>query len=294
MPANRRSHHPIVFKRHRLLLELVLALGGTARYSDFENLLFLYSIEGGEDRHYDFVPLTQGVHSFTSEADQRKLLERNLLVSDGNTIMLTEDGERIARERIHRDLPVFVREQLGTDVYRKLPERSGGEAINTRFFRSLGAASKAERSESRSLLTIGYEGQSLEAYLNALLDSQVTILCDVRKNPLSRKYGFSKRILQEGCRVVGIQYEHLPDLGISGEFRRNLNSQDDYDELFNDYRRRTLPFVEDSLNRIVSWIEAGHRVALTCYEKAPHQCHRSCVAQALENRLGPSVRAEHI
>jgi hypothetical protein len=47
------------------------------------------------------------------------------------------------------------------------------------------------------IVTIGYEGRSLEAFLNLLLQNSVTLLCDVRRNPLSRKYGFSKSTLSK-------------------------------------------------------------------------------------------------
>jgi uncharacterized protein (DUF488 family) len=54
------------------------------------------------------------------------------------------------------------------------------------------------------LCTIGYEGRSLEDYLNVLLQEGVTLLCDVRRNPLSRKYGFSKSTLSRCCEEVGM------------------------------------------------------------------------------------------
>ena len=57
------------------------------------------------------------------------------------------------------------------------------------------------------LCTIGYEGSTLENYLNRLLRDGVTLLCDVRRNPLSRKYGFSKGTLAKACEGVGIRYD---------------------------------------------------------------------------------------
>ncbi|WP_348602891.1 DUF488 family protein [Bartonella tribocorum] len=50
------------------------------------------------------------------------------------------------------------------------------------------------KDEKFCFFTIGYEGKSLENYLNCLLENNIKILCDVRKNPISRKYGFSKRL----------------------------------------------------------------------------------------------------
>lgn len=67
------------------------------------------------------------------------------------------------------------------------------------------------------------------------------MLCDVRRNPWSRKYGFSKSTLSNACEGVGIRYEHLPELGIVSDARRNLETQADYDALFAHYERYDLP-----------------------------------------------------
>ena len=145
------------------------------------------------------------------------------------------------------------------------------------------------------LVTLGYEGKTLEAYLNQLLQDGVTLLCDVRRNPLSRKYGFSRSTLSHACEGVGIRYEHLPELGIASEKRRDLETQTDYDKLFAAYERQTLPRQTKTLIKIASWIkEEGQRVALTCFELLPHQCHRHCVADALEKTFGPKLAAHHI
>ena len=66
------------------------------------------------------------------------------------------------------------------------------------------------------------------------------MLCDVRKNPLSRKYGFSKSTLSETLNKLGIEYTHLGALGIASEKRQYLNAQSDYDRLFDEYENTIL------------------------------------------------------
>src|SRR5450759_4232825 len=100
------------------------------------------------------------------------------------------------------------------------------------------------------LCTIGYEGSSLEGYLNRLLQAGVTLLCDVRRNALSRKYGFSKSTLAKACEGVGIRYEHLPELGIASDERQKLHKQADYDALFAAYKRDNLPRQTEALKKI--------------------------------------------
>ena len=120
------------------------------------------------------------------------------------------------------------------------------------------------------------------------------MLCDVRRNPISRKYGFSKKALQNGCEAVGLRYEHLPELGIASTQRKNLETQADYDALFEEYEKAELPEQGPALEKIHAWVSDGDRVALTCYEHLPQQCHRHCVAKALAERFGSTFAARHL
>jgi uncharacterized protein (DUF488 family) len=130
--------------------------------------------------------------------------------------------------------------------------------------------------------------------LNDLLRSGVTLLCDVRRNPISRKYGFSKGALSNACAALGIRYVHLPELGIASDERRALKGQDDYEALFARYERVVLPRQGRALDQIRGWITAGERVALTCFEHLPERCHRSRVAKALERGSGAVLAARHL
>jgi uncharacterized protein (DUF488 family) len=132
-----------------------------------------------------------------------------------------------------------------------------------------------------ALFTIGYEGRTQDEYLGLLRDAGVTLLADVRRNPISRKKGFSKKALAEGCAAVGIRYEHLPELGIASEKRKNIATQADVDALFAEYEHDWLPTQGAALAKLQAWVDAGEQVALTCFERAPSDCHRHCVAEAL-------------
>lgn len=119
----------------------------------------------------------------------------------------------------------------------------------------------------------------------------VRLLCDVRKNPLSRKFGFSKGILGRLLPKLGIQYLHIPELGVQSELRKELNTPDDYLRLFNVYRE-TLPQKEESLRLLETLFEQHERIALTCFEKEPHSCHRHCISDYLANKN--NIRIVHI
>jgi hypothetical protein len=284
----------VLFKRQQLLLTLLDALGAPAGHTDFQKLLFLFTQECESEPSYEFVPYRFGGFSFTSYADKRKLIEKGFLADDDQHWVLTDTGRNAARKHAVDLLHIvaFCRQHsnlrgnaLIVEQYRRYPYyASRSELLNKLELdpeaRARIAVAKPKR-QAAGLLTIGYEGRSLENYLNELLRAGVTVLCDVRRNPLSRKYGFSKGTLSHACDGVGIRYQHLPELGIASEERQELVTQADYDSLFSTYERTTLPHQTTALDKIIGWISEGDRVALTCYERLPAQCHRARVAKAL-------------
>ncbi|MCC5805372.1 MAG: DUF488 family protein [Opitutales bacterium] len=296
----------MLFERQRVLLTLLDALGGAMGATDFQKLLFLYT-RREERPSYEFVPYRFGCFSFSSYADKRRLIERGLLDDDADHWRLTEAGREAGRERpaASRSAHWFSTNAgslrgnaLVAEVYRRYPYYATRSEI-------LGKVLPGEDDRARvraevppkmpgGLLTIGYEGKCLETYLNQLLRASVTVLCDVRRNPLSRKYGFSKTTLRGACEALGIRYEHLPELGIPSSERRELKTQADYDAIFADYERESLPRQKEPLGRIRAWVKAGERVALTCFEHHPHQCHRHCVAEAVEHLAGNDMATVHL
>lgn len=294
-------------ERQRKLLAFLDAFGGELGKMDLQKLLVLHA--GKEDKPpYDFVPYRYGAFSFTSNSDLRKLAERGLVSEKEKAWLLTEQGRselggltflraklrKFATE--HEDLRG---EQLVAETYRRFPYFAIHSDMAPRLLKNdeeaLSAIEKARpRLPGPGLRTIGYEGRSLERYLNLLIKAGVTILCDVRRNPLSRKYGFSKKTLSHACESVGIRYEHLPELGIASQDRKGLQTQEDYDALFEVYEAERLPLQGAALAKISEWIDQGNLVALTCFEAEPHQCHRHCVAEALEAQLGAIASPTHL
>ena len=64
--------------------------------------------------------------------------------------------------------------------------------------------------------------------------------------------------------------------------------------MFVKYERTNLPQQAGALEKIQGWIIGGERVALTCFERLPEQCHRHCVAEALERMSGTTLCAKHL
>jgi len=298
----------MILNRQKHLLSLVEALGGSLNNLDFQKLLFLYCQESKEIPPYEFIPYRFGAFSLTSYADKRRLTERGLLANDDHAWTLTQDGRGLgAMTRSERQrMEEFVRQHAGlrgdrlvAEAYRRHPYYAIRSEIAERVLMgekdTLAAVEAARPLVGRpGICTIGYEGRTFEGYLNILIRHGVTLLCDVRRNPLSRKYGFSKSTLARGCVGLGIRYEHLPELGISSEDRRGLERQADYDALFAVYAQDWLPRQMEALAKIQRWVDDGERVALTCYERLPEQCHRHCIAEAMEKRGGRSFTPRHL
>lgn len=298
----------MLYGRQRTLLALLDALGGSLNRLDFQKLLFLFCQEQQSTRSYEFVPYHYGGFSFTSYADRRRLVAQGLLSDEERLWSLTKAGRRAAAvvPSMRQELAAFAQryeklrgDALVAETYRRFPYYATRSEMAERLFRnderSMVAVREARPQPAKAgICTIGYEGRSLEAYLNRLIVTGVSVLCDVRRNPLSRKYGFSKGTLANACEGVGIRYEHLPELGIASEERRGLDSQSAYELLFSTYRRETLPGQQEALTKIRGWVNQGEHVALTCFEAHARQCHRHCIADALKEQFGDSFVPMHL
>lgn len=269
----------MLFSRQKLLLAMLDTLEERIAGADFQNLLFLYTREFEQVPSYDFVPCEEGRFSFTVRADAGQLLARGLLLREGAEWTLASPGRDIARSLS----ALAHKAAYFNECYRDLR----GHALAGKVIAHGSDEPAAGRITAPGLWTIGYEGKSLERYLNQLVGAGITLLCDVRRNAFSRKYGFSKSTLKAACECMGIRYEHLPQLGIASERRRELSGVRDHNLLFSDYTYRDLPQQRELLRLIACWVkEESQRVALTCFESDPADCHRHCVADALAREAG--------
>lgn len=292
----------MLYERQKLLLAILATNGGKLDRLDFQKLLFLYTKTCEQEPSYEFVPFKKGCYSFTSIADKARLAEKGFLVQHEDW-ELTELGEKAAQMSVasgkvnsFSGRRINLRGQsLVAHAYREHPFWAARSQIADVVLKddpeALAAIEKAKPARAASqLCSIGYEGRSLEGYMNALLKAGVTILCDVRKNPLSRKFGFSRKTLSHVCAELDIRYEHRPQLGINSDERQELNSLADYQALFQRYEQTTLAGEAEAVQEISSWIKSGECVALTCYERLPEYCHRTRVALA----VGKSLKQEAI
>ena len=130
--------------------------------------------------------------------------------------------------------------------------------------------------------------------MNRLLKNDIKILVDVRQNPLSMKYGFSKTLLKRYCESLGIKYLHFPEVGIHGNQRQELNTQSDYDKLFSVYKKENLTKTKSSQLSILNLLKENKRIALTCFEANINQCHRKPLSESIESFNEFTYEVKHI
>ena len=147
---------------------------------------------------------------------------------------------------------------------------------------------------SMILFTIGYEGKDIEEYVQVLEENMVKVVVDVRRNPISRKYGFSKTRMREKLASKGIDYIHIPKLGIESVRRRSLKTIADYNALFLWYENEVLDKEEVALSEIIELISLDKRVALTCFEADPTSCHRLMVSEKISEIASEDWKLIHL
>ncbi len=295
------------FYRQRFLLLLLEMAGGKLSKMDFQKLLFL-SQQEADFSYYDFVPYQYGCYSFQAQSDIELLKSFGWLEekpngrSSQNVHLLAKpkvglkDDERDMMEKFIIRFKGVRGQKLMSYVYEHYPyyaihSHIISEVLHNSSYKKVYAEKNKLKSKKNALYTIGYEGISFEFYINQLIKNDMSLLCDVRKNPLSRKFGFSKGTLSRILPTLGIEYLHLPNLGIHSDRRKKLNTPNDYAQLFKIYRA-TLPQQEDSLNLLVKLLKTHERIALTCFEKEHHFCHRHCVSDYLKNEH--NIKVYHI
>jgi uncharacterized protein (DUF488 family) len=132
---------------------------------------------------------------------------------------------------------------------------------------------------SSGIVTIGYEGKTIDKFLYELIKNKIGIVADVRRNAYSMKFGFQRNKLKSYLEKIGIDYIHMPELGIPSDSRKNLNSYEDYRALFAGYRQE-IETKMDYLEKIKS-ISQNKKVSLMCFEKDVKCCHRGVIAERL-------------
>ncbi|WP_114751346.1 DUF488 domain-containing protein [Pleomorphovibrio marinus] len=286
-----------MYYRRKLLLGILEEFDGVLSHTKLQKILLLVTRKQAK-KSYDFVPYKYGSFSFQANQDLSTLSKKEVVIDKTNTFgsdwinnsvesffPTLKKEDQAAIKQTKEEVAGLNQKELVKYTYIKYPyfaikSQIADELLTDKELEKVNAQKRSF--DNPAFFTIGYEGISLETYLNKLIINDVKLLCDVRKNPLSMKFGFSKSQLKRACESVGIEYLHIPQLGIDSEKRVDLKTINDFNKLFDEYEKTTLVNNRVKLEEIYNLTGKYKRIAITCFEKEPCMCHRSRVANALK------------
>jgi len=235
---------------------------------------------------YDFVPFRSGPFSF-SLAWEIGRLQRNghltTVPANGALSPTTRSRGLAETKRLAAPARAAVTElvrrygrmsasDLASYVCRKYPRFT----LNGNHAAAIQRAGKAPV----AVYTAGYEGKSVDRFLGGLLDRGVSVLIDVRANPVSRKFGFAGKRTSQLCSKLGLKYHHAPNLGIPSDARHDLGSFTSYQHLLGTYERRLLSRHQAEVDAVAR-LMCQQPSVLMCFENDVRCCHRSKLADAI-------------
>ena len=281
--------------RQKALLRILQQVGGTASRLQMMKWAFLLSCETpshGGKTFYQFIPYRYGPYSFTLNQETDSLIRNGFLEKTlDNQWNLTPLGKNLD-VTLPRDISKDICQI--SEIYGKLSEQKLINLIYDKYDwftinSDLLGRRKGKRPVAEKLIyTAGYEGKTVDEFLNLLMESGISRLIDVRYNPISRRYGFHKSTLLRLCNSLKIDYQHLPNLGIAGSEREHLESDHQYKSLFENYRCSLSSREQDLMN--VSRLLKSEPSVLVCMEANPEYCHRNVLAQYLTNLIDMPIK----
>jgi len=241
--------------------------------------------------HYDFFPYQYGPFSFMSYYDKRRLTELGLLEA-------TDDFELKTLHSYVKEITLGDKAALlelkasGTygrnlirKIYRDYPQFAARSKIISALFDSeeIKQIQFAWNVDKEShIFTLGYEGLTIDSFLNKLIANNIMAVIDVRNNPQSMKYGFSKKSFSDYIEKAGMKYFHIPELGIPSAMRKGLGKSVSYEKLFHKYETDLLPHQKEAKTYLNGLIFEYPRIALVCFEADHHYCHRYTLVEHLQ------------
>jgi len=280
-----------MFERQKVLLRLVRELEEKGKYPSktyLDKLLFVLQTEypiGEKVKFYHFYPHLYGPFSNLFYLDlaglksKGYLNEKHELLREADKIALGIDKN--VAEMIKNAVERFGSEKSVVEyVYGKYPKYTSKSRLKN----------TPKQMSKPGIFSIGYEKKDIDLFLDLLIQNEVEMLVDVRRNPFSMSSAYIGSRLGRTLKNAGIDYLHVPELGIDGEYRKNLENDKDYEVLFSLYRREMLPKNEEKA-RMVAKLGKEKRIALMCFEADKCHCHRGVLAEKLEEW---GMKVEHL
>lgn len=287
---------PRLSQGRRIVLEFLWQNGRNTSRTCLIKWLFLLAQEtdwGRQNPPYDFIPYKFGAFSFVAYRDIDNLARIGLLQE-------TEDGVE-ARVNGSSHLPKAA--QLAVkSVLHRYGDLTSEELLRYTYGQYPWFSVFSERQDlvqvnikrpvaKSAVYTVGYSGRTIDGLLNCLLQKGLSGVVDIRRVPLSRRYGFHGKTLALHLSSLGLKYFGQPELGVETEARRGTNEVAARKVLLTSYRRRVLRSQMGEVEALAEELKT-QPLALLCLEADPAQCHRSVLADILADIS--SLRVYHL
>jgi uncharacterized protein (DUF488 family) len=267
----------------------------------FVKLMFLLRKETALYMHgafYDFLPYHYGPFSFALYHELGHLRHNGYLAPGENPIHLAR-GMFSNIEEVIQQLPDTIRQAVKNiiDRYARLSQSAliahvYGQypwyAANSRLVNYKPTNFHKPKRAELAVYTTGYQGKSVDSFFNMVLQRGIHRIIDVRANPVSRKYGFSLRRLDEISKNLELDYYHVPSVGIPSSYRAGLDGYETYQRLFSIYEKKMLTAVQGDIKEVGELMRQRPSV-LVCFEEDIRYCHRSPLAEAVSRSCGLQV-----
>ena len=281
----------MIYQRQKVLLALLKeAPNETVSKIQLIKWLFLLKEEENIDRYvsfYSFFPYKYGPFSFLAYREIAELERFGWIKSNSSSFRYTVPK----KESTKLELPPSVVYSV-EKIIENYGRRSQQSLVNYVYEKYPWYASKSRIGQSSSpiyspkarpaVYSLGYEGLSIDSFLDVVLKEGIQMVIDSRYNPISRKYGFSKSTLADKCRDVGIRYHQFSEVGIPSKIRSQIQ---DRQSLWDYYTEEILAKNSEVLESIANICKSDPSV-LICFERKPEDCHRHIIAVELSTRTG--------
>lgn len=287
----------MIYKRQRILLKILLEKRPKVSKIQLMKWLFLLRQETDISEingFYDFVPYDYGPFSFTVYKDLVEMQRLGLIGQDekfvwGEWEVVGKEVTRLPKRILNTIADTMDKygdmgqNQLIDYVYKSYPWYATKSRIRL-------TSNLRSHSNPAAIYTIGYEDLTIDSFLDTILLAGMETVIDVRNNPISRKYGFSKTTLLRLCDKFGIQYLHFPQLGIPSSYRANIDSYDEFDyrKLWDLYEKDILNLQPDAIDDVIEIIQ-NRPSAILCFEKDPEKCHRNRLSTVISKETGLEI-----
>lgn len=205
-----------MFYRRKIIFALLEKFEDGLESTRLQKLVFLLT-QMQKKSNYDFVPYRYGCYSYSLKADLDAMVKHGWLSTKGKSYglktvkkyynELTKNDQDFVDETFNRygtmKSDIITKHTYINFPYYATNSNIAEKILPKKFYERVNKARPNE--ESTILFTIGYEGISLEEYLNRLIINNIRLLVDVRRNPVSQKYGFSKKLLSGFCNRLNIE-----------------------------------------------------------------------------------------